>query len=129
MNGSGDPLFFQVTCYSFVDCDVVGTIIPERDELLRQWKLFGDTHNASVLEEAYDSGGIASLSPSIAEKASDEPHRSLRWVASGLFVDYFRLALKVGKSMYVDFSRFVCVTYVRIHKRCVDPGRRGRRTR
>ena len=103
MNGSGDPLFFQVTCYSFVDGDVVGANVPERDELLRQWKLFGATHNANVLEEANDSGAIAALSPSIAEKATDEPHRSLRSsVGSGLFVDYFRLALEVEKGTLIS---------------------------
>ena len=107
MNGSGDPLFFQVTCYSFVDGDDVGASIPERDELLTRWKLFGVTHNANVFEEAYyDSGPIAPLNPSIVEKAN-EPHRSLRSVGSGLFVDYFRLALKVGKNMFIDEDEFV----------------------
>ena len=99
LNGSDDPLFFQVTCYSFVDGDVGGGEgIPERGELLRQWKLFGVAHNANVFEEAHDIGAVAAPSPSIAEK-SNEPHRSLRSVGSGLYVDYFRLALKVGKHM------------------------------
>jgi hypothetical protein len=95
LNGSGDPLFFQVTCYSFVDGDGAASVA-ESDELLRQWKLFGGAQNALVFEENHDTAVIAAAITPMAEKIN-QPHRSLRSVGSGLYVDYFRLALKVGK--------------------------------